>query len=226
MVMNSSPRISWQGGAGLQTSDSGQQVSSISLSPTFRTPRYSLSASGAINFTEIENNTTESLTGSASYNYSHKRFLFVTSISRSITDSLSYFEVTGLEKPFLQQQFIEADQLNINVSNIKPSDALNFSVGYSIGETKSLLEVEVVDLSQSAEVVVEQWNVQAIIDFSTNEKLTLSFSDRTEDDFQTQSISANVQKIFSSHWIASATVNGDLLVSSPLSWVLSVNYSF
>ncbi|MFQ3262078.1 hypothetical protein [Reinekea sp.] len=222
LLLSTSPRVSWQGGAGLQFSDSGQRVASINLNRNFQTPRYSIALSSAVNQTEINDSTTESLTGSAAYNYTHNRFMLSTSISRSITDTLDLFEIAGLETTFEQQQYVEADQLNIGLSNIKPTDSLNMSVSYAIGKTQSLTEVA--DFSQNIAITYKQWNVQTIFSFSASTQLSLQFMDRVEEESHSQSLSAGIQKIFSTHWAATATIRDDLLTSSPLSWTVAASY--
>ncbi len=225
LMLNSSPRVSWQGGAGFQLSDSGQQVTSVNLGAQFQTPRYSLSASGALNFTEIDDNTTENLSGSLSYAYAHPKFSLNASVSRTVTDGLTFFEVAGLEEPFSQQQFIEADQLTIGLGAIKPIDSVNLTLNYTTGETRSLFEIKQADISENTDVTFEQWNAQATLIFATNGQFTLSLVDRREADSHTRSLTSSLQKTFTSKWSGSLSLRHNLLEDIPVSWNLSMNYA-
>ncbi|MFC3701619.1 hypothetical protein ACFOND_08225 [Reinekea marina] len=222
LILAASPRVSWQGGAQWRASTSGQRVASVNASRTFQTPNYSINIAGAFNQTEIEDTTAESFTGSAAYLYSHSKFTFNTAVSRSITDTIDVFTIAGLDRTFEQVQYVQADQIQFGLTNIKPTDSITLAMNYSIGQTNSLIEIE--SFSQDTDVSFEQWSAQSTFSFANNAQVTLQVSDSKQEESHSQSLTASIQKVLGSHWTTSASLREDLLNDTDLSWVLSLNY--
>lgn len=220
-------RTQWRTGLTLLLSDRGTRSVQGSLGWQWQATRFSHAASLIGGRSEQDGQAVDSLGWNGVFSYRRGNLGWRLRGEHSQTDAISFFQAAGLDAPVTQQRQLLVDQLTVSVFGVQPVDSVSLTADFSVGRSRALFNLDLLDLDDQARQHFEQFRTDLTWQSSSATRVQLGWQRRLQQEVSRTQVTAELNRTLNRRW----SLDGRLAQNvsgreKPLDWSVAIKYQF